>query len=448
VKRAVLLFVCLLLFSFTSQVLAQTSQGPYQGPVIDVHEHYELPSGSYKGIWPSESALISQMDQAGIVKMVVFARLDYIDSVKQYPERLIPFHALGSVHADNPQAVELTRRALDAGFVGIGELILRHSEAPLSNVVADNSVVKQIVDLAAQRGVVINAHQEIGTKTHGPERIPEFERILDYNRNVKWIWAHSGYAQPPAITKLMEAHPNLYADLSIRTPSRKGGRGGGMIADETGTIFPEWRALFERFPDRFMIGTDKMSYFPSDFLLTEMAFFRRTLDKLPLDLAEELAYANFQRVSKLGQPTHLVISTDLSSAALGSAVKISGKLSPALKDVTIALLFSCGEETNKRLLKTDDNGGFAETIRVDKVGNWSFVANTPGAIGWIASESNLVKLSVYEVKTQTSVIQFVSVSMPVEASWTSNQISASLVIIAIAAVTTTFWLKLKRKKAC
>jgi hypothetical protein len=203
------LMVALLAVGTSIQIVnAQAAmKGSYEGALIDVHEHFTLPSGSYVGIWPSERGFIIQMDESGVASTVVFARLQYVGVLKKYADRLIPFHDFnGIVLSSDSRAVELTRQALDSGFVGIGELCFRHDR--IGSAAADNPVAKQIVDLAADRGVLIVVHQSVSTPKHGPEMIPEFERILDYRKDVKFIWAHAP-GDPGTISALMAKHQQL-----------------------------------------------------------------------------------------------------------------------------------------------------------------------------------------------------------------------------------------------
>jgi predicted TIM-barrel fold metal-dependent hydrolase len=396
------------------QVSAEIPQNLYQGQFIDAHHHFIVP-----GVWSSVSEALAQMDQAGIAKIVAFADMRVSFSVfKQYPDRLIPSYGvteggppLNPQTPDDPRWVGILRQALDGGYVGIGEMSWRSSShKPPHDMSADNPVAKQIADLAAEKGVPINLHHEIGTKAHGPEMIPEFERLLDYDKNATYVWAHTGYARPAPVAKLLASHSNLYADLSTRTPGHAFSAYSGYIADLQGTISPEWKELFEKFPDRFMFGTDKGAdvAFASDksferagvtvttqnYLIAEAAFFRIVLGQLSPDLAERIAYGNIQKVMKQGQPTNLSINVDHPSTSVGSQVKISGKLLPAMKDLTVALTYSFGGEQGKRILKTGDDGSFTETINVEKAGTWTFAATTSGAIGWIGSESNSVTVLV------------------------------------------------------
>lgn len=455
-RRTVFLSLLLMLTILGGRVAAETPQNVYQGPLIDSHHHFQVP-----GVWKSVSEALAQMDQAGIAKIVAFSDVGMSFSVfKQYPDRLIPSYGVREGPPpypqtfDDPKWVEILRQALDAGFVGIGEMSWRSSShKPPHNMSADNPVAKQIADLAAEKGVPINLHHEIGTKAFGPEMIPEFERLLDYNKDVKYVWAHTGYGSPAPVMKLMAAHSNLYADLSTRTPGHPFSSYPGFIANREGVIFPEWKQLFEKFPDRFMFGTDKgadVAFGPEEraetYLIVETAFFRKVLGQLPLDLAERIGYANLQKVMKLGQPTNLSISLDRASAPVGSPIKVSGKLLPAMKGVTVALTYSSGGETRKRILKTVDDGSFSETITVEKTGQWNFVASTPGVIGWTGSESTSVTLPVQEQRKETTTTQRITSPEAQTISTSSSFPNETILVAAAAAVVAVAALVFKMKR--
>lgn len=283
----------------TSALAAPTT---YQGPLIDGHDHYSFSESIERPV----DELISQMKQAGVSKMVAFSDLGRIGALKRYPEYFIPsFQIARVISSDVPGIVDEIRRALDSGFIGIGEIAYRSSGAK-ENVAADNPLAKQIVDLAAERGAVIVIHQEVGTKQYGADYVPEFEGLLDHNKNVTIIWAHVGYAKPDTAAKLMTAHSNLYADLSTRTPGHDLSAYSGFIADHEGTVLPAWRQVFEKYPERFMFGTDNVFETRDkkfqDYFLTETAFFRKVLGQLPLDLAEKIGYTNIQKLMNPEKP--------------------------------------------------------------------------------------------------------------------------------------------------
>jgi predicted TIM-barrel fold metal-dependent hydrolase len=93
--------------------------------------------------------------------------------------------------------------------------------------------------------------------------IAAFERLLAHNPRAKIVWAHqgwdnTGYRTPELSRRLLQAHPNLYLELKIDPlgPGLNSPLSGGA----TGVLKPEWRRLFEAFPDRFVIGSDQ--HFP------------------------------------------------------------------------------------------------------------------------------------------------------------------------------------------
>ena len=45
---------------------------------------------------------------------------------------------------------------------------------------------------------------------------------------------------------MLAKYPKLWGELSYRSG----------ITDGSGKLTPEWRALFERYPDRFLLGSD------------------------------------------------------------------------------------------------------------------------------------------------------------------------------------------------
>lgn len=91
----------------------------------------------------------------------------------------------------------------------------------------------------------------------------------------------------PTLSRLLEAYPNLYIDLSwsMLTP---------YLLDDAGQPRPEWVALVKRFPERFMVGSDVVGRFNK--LGKEMRRFDPFLDALPEDVAQKVARDNFLAV--------------------------------------------------------------------------------------------------------------------------------------------------------
>ncbi|MEW6593000.1 MAG: hypothetical protein AB1305_04925 [Candidatus Hadarchaeota archaeon] len=263
----------------------------YDGPIIDAHEHIGSPLN-----WPSISDLISQMDEAGIQKVVLFGGSTVLESYSEYPDRIIPFMQFDFYYsgytAENQETVALITSELERGFMGVGEVLLRW-RTTYRNIPADNPAMLQIADLVAENGVPLNVHQK-------SQYLDEFENLLGYNKNTIIIWAHSGNAEPPIVRSMLENHSNLYADLSTLTPTFKNRYGSSIIpstlTESDGSINSGWKALFEDYPARFIVGGDKQEWCSSSFLKEEMEYFRRVLGQLDREIAENIAYKNILRL--------------------------------------------------------------------------------------------------------------------------------------------------------
>ncbi len=85
----------------------------------------------------------------------------------------------------------------------------------------------------------------------------------------------------PVLTRLLEDYPNLYVDLScVQQP---------YLLDDKGVPRKAWVALVEKYPERFMLGSDVVGRFGS--LGEQMHGFRPFLDALPENVANKVARA-------------------------------------------------------------------------------------------------------------------------------------------------------------
>jgi len=163
-------------------------------------------------------------------------------------------------------ADELTR---DIGWRGIGEFHVYGRDA-------DTDQVRLIVELAAVRGLWLHAHCDEAA----------LALLLGHDPQVRILWAHSGFTTPPEeIGRLLDRHPNLYAELSYRDDIAVGGR-----------LDPAWRALLLAHPDRFLVGSDTWVNERWDRYGEIVATYRRWLALLPRDVAERIAYRNGERL--------------------------------------------------------------------------------------------------------------------------------------------------------
>jgi len=155
-------------------------------------------------------------------------------------------------------------------FRGIGEFHIygNAAQAPL---------VKQVVDFAAGRNLYLLAHCDEAALLI----------LLAHNRSAKIIWAHTGFSTPTQrVRELLETYPELMGELSYR----------GGISEGGGKLAAEWRELFARHSDRFLLGSDTWineRWFGYD---TIMQTYRGWLAQLPEDQAKRIAHGNAERL--------------------------------------------------------------------------------------------------------------------------------------------------------
>ncbi len=321
---------------------------------VDTHNHLVGRRGKgvslefdYEG--PAQTALTT-MNKTGVKISLVMPmpqgveqtnRLyldDILPVVKKYPGRFAVLGGGGSLNVMIQKAVksgsvtDAVKKEFDAtaaelvkkGVVGFGEMTAEHfsmrSDHPYVSAPPDHPLFLRLADLAAEYDIPIDIHMEaIPEETQLPSRlksppnpqilkpnIASFERLLAYNRNTRIVWVHFGWDSTGKRTvdltrKLLLDHSNLY--LSIRVA-------GGMQArnvvrstfplDSEGRVKEEWLALFQEFPDRFVIGSDEIvqkgNRHPSAGSIKSTV---GLLKQLPMELQQKIGYENAYRLYKL-----------------------------------------------------------------------------------------------------------------------------------------------------
>jgi hypothetical protein len=171
----------------------------------------------------------------------------------------------------DPAIYELIQNEYKRGYYrGVGEFHIygRGAEVPL---------VKQAVDFAVEHNLYILAHCDE----------PALLILFGHNPKAKIIWAHTGFSTPPErVRELLETYPALWGELSYRSG----------VTDSSGNLAAEWRALFARYSDRFVLGSDTWineRWFGYD---TIMKNYRAWLVQLPEEQAKRIAHGNAERL--------------------------------------------------------------------------------------------------------------------------------------------------------
>ncbi len=103
---------------------------------------------------------------------------------------------------------------------------------------------------------------------------------------MKIVWAHTGFSTgPEMIEKYLQKYPNLWGELSYR-----------YDVTEAGKLKQSWRRLFEKYPDRFIVGSDTWVTERWGQYASIMNGYRDWLAELPKDVAEKIAYRNAERL--------------------------------------------------------------------------------------------------------------------------------------------------------
>jgi len=262
-------------------LVASGAQAQAQLPLFDAHLHY---NDDAQAPYPVADALARFRD-AGVTTILATSRPN--DGTKALlvgaaragagAPRVVPFIRPYRTAADrstwfnDPAIFALIEAELaqPIDWRGIGEFHVFGSDA-------DTPWVRKIVALAVRRDLWLHAHCDDAA----------LERLLAHDPRIKVIWAHTGFSTPPAkIDAYFTKHPNLIGELSYRYDVTNQGR-----------LAPEWRALFLRFPERFVVGSDTWINGRWAQYAEIMAYYRGWLAELPPDVAAAIAHRNGERL--------------------------------------------------------------------------------------------------------------------------------------------------------
>ena len=167
----------------------------------------------------------------------------------------------------DPVIFDLVQDEFKRGYYrGVGEFHL-HGQA------ADTELVKQTVDFAVAHDLYLHAHSDAEA----------IEILMRHNPRAQIIWAHTGFSlSADRVAALLAKYPKLWGELSYRSG----------IVDGAGRLTPEWRALFEKYPDRFLLGSD--TWVPERWSSygDTMEGYRAWLAQLSPEIARQIAHGN------------------------------------------------------------------------------------------------------------------------------------------------------------
>lgn len=316
---------------------------PESLPLFDAHTHlnHDMTAGM----------LIKWMDQAGVKKMVLMPRYYSDDGkatdeqaaeyVRRYPERFIAFIAGQRSGLWRPSAwttedapdirgeegqwllisghrflTEAESKLRSGRYSGLGEFIIHHygynrlvptTDQSVSGdleLPVDTPLMFKIVDLAARYDMPVVIHAEAEAQT-----CEQMRRLLDRSPKTRVIWEHNcGRGPAEQIADFLKTYSNLTCGLGQMAVPMVSPYGYGtgwpegrskhitVVQYNDGRINPKMRALFEAFPDRFIIGTDIAHPFQYSRYGDMIDAFRRLLSQLKPETARKIGYENAQKL--------------------------------------------------------------------------------------------------------------------------------------------------------
>jgi len=261
---------------FSALVLVAGTAGPAaaQFPIFDAHVHYSRPDWD---VYSPERAL-SILAGAGVRRAIVSSTPDdgTLKLYEKAPKTVVPFlrpyrtrDDMGKWHSDRGVQTYVEGRLKRGIYRGIGEFHLSAADA-------DGPTVKRFAELAAERDLFLQAHVDDVA----------IAKLLTLYPKPRFLWAHAGMSSPAStVGRLLERFEKLYVELALRTDVASGG-----------TLDPEWRAVFVKHPDRFMVGTDTWVTSRWEVMRDYHRDVQVWLGQLPREVAEAIAWKNGERL--------------------------------------------------------------------------------------------------------------------------------------------------------
>ena len=246
-------------------------------PIFDAHLHYNWEPTPYL---PPEQ-IIELLKKNGVTGILATSRPNdgthALMALKQKDVWIVPFIRPYRQRSDiptwfkDPAIYELVESEFKRGyFRGVGEF---HIYGPS----ASSEIAGKVVRFAVGREFYVHAHCDEQA----------LELLFAHDGRAKIIWAHTGFStSPEKLKQLFEKYPALWGELSFR----------GGITDGAGKLTPEWRELFAKYSDRFLLGSDTWIHPRWAQYESIMSEYRGWLAQLPPDQARRIAHENAERL--------------------------------------------------------------------------------------------------------------------------------------------------------
>lgn len=242
-------------------------------PLFDAHIHYS--HDALKLVPPEEiakllraagvkKALVSSSDDNGTQRLLEAAPDIVVPALRPYRRR-----GVISTWMNDPTVIDYVEDLLAKhDYVALGEFHIYGEQVK-------TPVMQRMIELAKEHDLLLHAHSDAEA----------IDLIFESYPEARVLWAHSGFDRPDKVREVLRRHKNLWSDLAFRSDQ-----------SSNGVVPPEWRAAFDEFPDRFMVGTDTFAPERWYYVGEHAAFSRKWLASLPEELAKNIAYRNAEKM--------------------------------------------------------------------------------------------------------------------------------------------------------
>jgi len=262
-------------FIAATTLAAETAAGPL--PLFDAHLHYNWEPAPYYPV----NKVLALFRENNISGILATSRPN--DGTRALVEAkpadlwvvpfIRPYKIRGDIQTwfDDPKIFELVQSEFKRGYYrGIGEF-------HLTGRAAATAWVKRTVDFAVEHDLWLHAHADDEA----------LEILFSHNPKARIIWAHTGFSTAPdKVAGYLERYPQLWCELSYRYG----------ITSGSGKLSEEWKKLFIKYPDRFLVGSDTWVNERWASYGAIMNEYRGWLRQLPPDVAESIAFRNAERL--------------------------------------------------------------------------------------------------------------------------------------------------------
>lgn len=239
----------------TAGLVSVPAQADEVIPFIDAHVHLN-----------DEAMQLELMERFGATQAVVFwgGRSDNASvaaAARRHPQRFIPFASISPERTvyrplwekdDAALLAQLDALLATGHYRGIGEISAVHFPSAgfgETDFSPTGPMMTGILTLARKHRVPVLVHVEI-------TRLAELSTLLERFADVPVIWAHGGYTPLVIAQRMLARHPNLSYELSARTWPLHPRSPDYTILRDGQNVWPQWLALIEAQPERFVVGTD------------------------------------------------------------------------------------------------------------------------------------------------------------------------------------------------